>query len=61
MSNGPERIFKESAVAYFNVLSRHLPGVAEKNYEKPQSANPWGRDLETGPPDNEAGVPTTQP
>jgi hypothetical protein len=31
-----EMISKETAVAYFKVLSRHLPGETEKYYEKPQ-------------------------
>jgi hypothetical protein len=34
MNNELERIWKEAVVAYFNVLSRHLPGEAEENYEK---------------------------
>jgi hypothetical protein len=45
-------------VPYFKVLSRHLPGGTEENYEKTHSQDSWStaRDLKPGPPEYEAGV-----
>jgi hypothetical protein len=37
MNNDSERIWEEAVVAYFKLLSQHLPGRTEKNYEKSQS------------------------
>ena len=32
--NGLERIYEEAVAAQFTFLSRHFPGVTEKNHEK---------------------------
>jgi hypothetical protein len=37
MNNKLERIWKETVVALFKVLSRHLPGINEENHERFQS------------------------
>jgi hypothetical protein len=34
MNDELDRIFKEAVVAYFKVLSQHLPGGAKENHEK---------------------------
>jgi hypothetical protein len=53
---------KEAVVAWFKVLSRHLPGRTEENH-KNLSQDSWfpGRDLNPGPPEYETGVLTTRP
>jgi hypothetical protein len=33
MNDGLERMWKEAVVAYFKVLSRHLPGGTEESHE----------------------------
>jgi hypothetical protein len=38
VNNKLERMFKEGVVAVFGALSQNLPGVAEINHEKRQSA-----------------------
>jgi hypothetical protein len=35
MSSELERIWKDAAVAEFEILSRHLPGGTEENHENP--------------------------
>jgi hypothetical protein len=53
---------KKVVVAYFKVLSRKLPGDAERNDKKlSQDILPPGRDLNPGPPEYEAGMLTTPP
>jgi hypothetical protein len=37
VNNELERMWKETVVAQFKVLSRHLPGGTEGNHEKTQS------------------------
>jgi hypothetical protein len=37
MNDELERMWKEMVMALFKVLSWHLLGETEKNYEKPQS------------------------
>jgi hypothetical protein len=37
MNMNLERTWKEVDMAYFTVLSQHLPGGTEENHEKPQS------------------------
>jgi hypothetical protein len=44
----------------FKVLSRHLSGETEKNYEK-QNSRSSGQYLSPAPPKYEAGVLTTRP
>jgi hypothetical protein len=40
MNDEFERIWKETAVAYFNVASRHSPGETDENHETPHSGQP---------------------
>jgi hypothetical protein len=54
MKNELERIRKEAAVAYFMVLSRHLPGETEKH----EGRRSPGHSLTPSPPEYEAGVLT---
>jgi hypothetical protein len=56
-----QMIWQEVVVAYFNVLSRNLPGGTEENNTLSQDSLSPGRDLNAGPPENEAGMPTTRP
>jgi hypothetical protein len=43
----------------FKVLSRHSPGGAEENHEKPQDSR--GRESNPGPSEYEVGALTTRP
>jgi hypothetical protein len=35
MTNELERIWKEVVMAYYKVLSQHLPGECDEDYENP--------------------------
>jgi hypothetical protein len=45
-----ERMWKKADVAWFKVLSWHLPGGTEDNYENCQDNRSPDRDLNPGPP-----------
>jgi hypothetical protein len=62
MNNELERIWKESVVASFKVLSRRLPGGSEENHEKIYAGWPVCEPrFEPVPPKYEAGMLTTRP
>jgi hypothetical protein len=42
-------------MAHFEVTSRHVPGATEDNQCKSQNMQCPGQDLNTGPPECEAG------
>jgi hypothetical protein len=55
-------MWKEAALIYFKVLSRHMPRGTEENDEKRQSDWPVsGPRFESGPSEYEAVVVTTRP
>jgi hypothetical protein len=61
MDNALERTWKEAVVAYFKVLSRHLPGGTEKTHKNhSQDSLSPGRNLNSEPPEYEAGVLSTR-
>jgi hypothetical protein len=60
MSDELKSMWKEAVVA-FEVLSRNLPEVTDKNHKKPRDSRPPGQDLKPGTPEHEAGVLTTRP
>jgi hypothetical protein len=65
MSNELEGMRKQAVVAWSKILSRNLPGMIKKNYEKPQGSWFPGRDLNPGPPStkqvaNHEDYPLTQ-
>jgi hypothetical protein len=57
MNYAVERMRNEAVVAQIKVVSRHLPGRTEENYEKYESGQPVCElRLNPGPPEYERGV-----
>jgi hypothetical protein len=53
---------KKAVLAWFKVLSRHLPGGTQENHERlSQDSRSPVQDFNSGPPDYKAGVPTFRP
>jgi hypothetical protein len=62
VNNEREGMIKEVVVAQFKVLAQDLTGGTEGNHENlSQDSLSLGRDLNSKPPEYEAGVPTTWP
>lgn len=54
-------MWKEAAVAYFKVMSRHLPGRTEDSHESPQNTGCPCQGWNPRPAKYEAGMTTTRP